>query len=127
MADEGPPSYQKQPLWVASESSQHSLHYRATRGSRFLLVLHHQLFFFLLLPTLLGFYASFLKILEQPFNMLILQIWSLFFIVFFLSWVIYKIGMFFQCHPPLVILSLKFGSHYFDCYLFCLRLFFKLI
>jgi len=47
----------------------------------------------------LNFCNNPLKIQEQTFILLILQIWSIFFIMIFLSWIIYKIGMPFQFHP----------------------------
>jgi len=35
--------------------------------------------------------------------------------------------IFLQFHPPLILSSIKFNPYYFDCYLFYLRLFLKLI
>jgi hypothetical protein len=71
-----------------------------------------------------------LKIQEQPFNLFVLQIWSLFiFIMIFLSWIIYWIWssffwLFFliifsidfvlRFDSPLLFFPIKFNPSYFD-------------
>jgi hypothetical protein len=105
-------SHQTPPSRATFERSQSLQLDEATRVPRFMEVWCQRSFFSpSSLSPGLDFHANPLKIQEQPFNMLVLQIWFLFFLVwFFLSWIIYRIW-----------------SPIFWVLFFCLESFFKLI
>jgi len=77
----------------------------------------------LLLSSHLDFHIDPLKIQEQPFNLLVLQIWSLTFLLwfFFLSWIIYWIW-------TLILLIYIFfaWNHFFNWFYFTISSFFSL-
>ena len=82
--------HQKPSSLAMLESSPYPLRDGVACAPRFMPVWLRQLFFPLLLYLNLDFRN--LKILEHSFNLLILQIWFLFFLIqFLLSWIIYKI------------------------------------
>jgi len=86
------------------------------------------IFFLLLFFLHLVFHTNPLKIKDQPFNLLILQIWSIFFLlyIYFLSWIIYKMVFLFN-FIPLNFFYLLNLILIFLIAIFCLKLFFKFI
>jgi hypothetical protein len=110
------------------ERSWHSLPDKVTRVLSFTAVWHWRSYLFHLssISFQLNFHANPLKIKKRAFNLLVLQIWSIFFLLwFFLFLIIYKIGMPFQFHPLIFFFKFRacsfnwyFLSHFFN-YFFC--------
>jgi hypothetical protein len=93
------------PRW-SLKSSQHPLHDKVVHVTNNHLVWCWQPFLFLFIPSFLSFtrYPRLFMISKQPFNLLLLYIyiWFMFFWLFFLFEIIYKIKIIFQFYPPLI-------------------------
>jgi len=74
----------------------------------------------IIFSLLLDFNASISVLSKQPFNFTFpLNLFLVPLLIFILFKMIYKINFFFQLHPPLIFLSVRFGDCSFYYYLFC--------
>jgi hypothetical protein len=94
------------------EISWHLLRDKATHVAKGRVVWRQWSFF----PLLFDFHVNPFNTSKQPFNLLFLQIWSIFFLLLFILFgIIYKIRIFFQFHHFSIFFIFQIWPHSFKC------------